>query len=170
MTALQNFVVFCQTSTWISHEGESESHVQLFATPWTIQSMEFSRPEYWSGKPFPSPADLPDPGRSPTWVSYIAGGFFTNSAIREAPVSVGIHMSPPFWNSLPSPSPAHTSRLIQSPCLSFLSHTANSHWPSILHVVMSVSMLLLHTSPPPLPLPMSTSLFSVPVSPLLPCK
>ena len=25
------------------------SHVQLFATPWTAQSMEFSRPEYWSG-------------------------------------------------------------------------------------------------------------------------
>ena len=25
------------------------SHVQLFATPWTIQFMEFSRPEYWSG-------------------------------------------------------------------------------------------------------------------------
>ena len=28
---------------------ESESHVQFFETPWTIQSMEFSRPEYWSG-------------------------------------------------------------------------------------------------------------------------
>ena len=27
----------------------SESHVQLSATPWTVQSMEFSRPEYWSG-------------------------------------------------------------------------------------------------------------------------
>ena len=31
-------------------------------TPWTIQSMEFSRPEYWSGEPFPSPGDLPNPG------------------------------------------------------------------------------------------------------------
>ena len=39
------------------------------ATPWTIQSMEFSRPESWSGQPFPSPGDLPNPGiepRSPT--------------------------------------------------------------------------------------------------------
>ena len=38
-------------------------------TPWTIQSMEFSRPEYWSGYLFPSPGDLPNPGikpRSPT--------------------------------------------------------------------------------------------------------
>ena len=38
-------------------------------TPWAIQSVEFSRPEYWSGEPFPSPGDLPNPGmesRSPT--------------------------------------------------------------------------------------------------------
>ena len=64
------------------------SRVQLFATPWTIQSMEFSRPEYWSGEPFPSPGDLPNPGieprspalwedslpaepqRKPEWVAY----------------------------------------------------------------------------------------------------
>ena len=35
------------------------------STPWTIQSMEFSRPEYWSGWPFPSPGDLPNPGTEP---------------------------------------------------------------------------------------------------------
>ena len=34
----------------------------LSVTPWTIQSMEFSRPEYWRGWPFPSPGDLPNPG------------------------------------------------------------------------------------------------------------
>ena len=46
----------------------------LTGTPWTAAlqaplSMEFSRPEYWSGLPFPSPEDLPNPGmelRSPT--------------------------------------------------------------------------------------------------------
>ena len=41
--------------------------VQLFMTPWTVArlaplSMEFSRQEYWSGLPFPTPGDLPDPG------------------------------------------------------------------------------------------------------------
>ena len=53
-------------------EGESESEVaqSLFATPWTVAyksppSMEFSRQEYWSGWPFPSPGDLPDPGIEP---------------------------------------------------------------------------------------------------------
>ena len=44
---------------------KSLSRVQLFATPWTTQSMEFSRPEYWSGEPFPSPGDLPNPGIKP---------------------------------------------------------------------------------------------------------
>ena len=33
--------------------------------------------------------------------------------------------------ALLSPAPSHTSRLIQSPCLSFLRHTANSLWLSI---------------------------------------
>ena len=45
------------------------SHVQLFAIPWIAYqaplSMEFSRQEYWSGLPFPSPGHLPDPGIEP---------------------------------------------------------------------------------------------------------
>ena len=49
---------------------KSLSHVQLFATPWTVAynappSIGFSRQEYWSGLPFPSPQDLPDPGIEP---------------------------------------------------------------------------------------------------------
>ena len=54
------------------------SHVQLFTTPWTValQSplfMGFSRQEYYSGLPFPSPGDLQNPGiqtRSPTLQAY----------------------------------------------------------------------------------------------------
>ena len=50
-----------------------ENILRLFATPWTVAhqgppSIGFSRQEYWSGLPFPSPGDLPDPGtetRSP---------------------------------------------------------------------------------------------------------
>ena len=46
------------------------SRVRLFVTPWTVVhqvalSMEFSRPEYWSGLPLPPPGDLPDPGIEP---------------------------------------------------------------------------------------------------------
>ena len=50
----------------------------LFVTPWTIAhqaplSMEFSRQEYWSRLPFPTPGSLPDPGIEPTsppWQAY----------------------------------------------------------------------------------------------------
>ena len=46
------------------------SSVRLFATPWIVAhqaplSMGFSRQEYWSGLPCPSPGDLPDPGIEP---------------------------------------------------------------------------------------------------------
>ena len=49
---------------------KSLSHVRLFVIPWTVAyqaplSMEFSRQEYWSGLPFPSPGDLPHPGIEP---------------------------------------------------------------------------------------------------------
>ena len=50
-------------------EWKSLSPVRVFATPWTIQFMGFSRRGYWSGLPFPSPGDLPNTGiepRSPT--------------------------------------------------------------------------------------------------------
>ena len=64
---------------------KSLSPVQLFVTPWTIQSMEFSRPEYWSGKPFPSPGDLPN-HRHQTQVSHIAGGFFSQLSQKGSPI------------------------------------------------------------------------------------
>ena len=52
-----------------------------FASHWTVAhqvplSMGFSRQEYWSGLPFPSPGDLPNLGVEPC-VSCSAGGFFT---------------------------------------------------------------------------------------------
>ena len=46
---------------------KSLSRIGLFATPWTVAyqappSTGFSRQQCWSGLPFPSPGDLPDPG------------------------------------------------------------------------------------------------------------
>ena len=53
-----NFVCYLLSCVW------------LFVTPWTVASqaplsMEFWRPEYWSGLSFPSPGDLPNPGIKP---------------------------------------------------------------------------------------------------------
>ena len=69
------------------------SHVQFFATPWTVArqaplSMEFSRQKYWNGLPWPPPGDLPDPGIKPTPLTSpaLADGFFTMGATWEAPL------------------------------------------------------------------------------------
>ena len=65
------------------------SCVRLFVTPWTVASqappsMGFSRQEYWSGLPFPSPGDLSNPGIEPGRVSHIPGRRFNLWATREA--------------------------------------------------------------------------------------
>ena len=81
------------------------SHVQLFATLWTVTcqtplSMGFSRQEYWIGLPFPPPGDLPNPGielvslMSPA----LAGRFFTTRAAWEAPQPRPFSLSENSWN------------------------------------------------------------------------
>ena len=45
-------------------------------------SMGFSRQEYWSGLPFPSPGDLPDPGIKPVSPA-LAGGVYTTEPPRK---------------------------------------------------------------------------------------
>ena len=52
---------FNPTSRELIH-ARTPRRVRLSATPWTVQSTEFPRPEYWSGEPLPSPAHLPLPG------------------------------------------------------------------------------------------------------------
>ena len=100
--ALQNFVVFCQTSTWISYRC-------------TIYLL---LPEFPSHLP-PDPTLL-DWYRAPVWVSW---------AIQQSPIS-------------------------------YLCYTGNVSF----HVTLSIHLTL------SFPLPMSISLFSMSVSPLLPCK
>ena len=59
----------CNILCKVKVKVESLSRVWLFATPWTVAynapSMGFSRQEYRSGLPFPSPGDLPNPGIEP---------------------------------------------------------------------------------------------------------
>ena len=71
------------------------SRVRLFVILWTVAhqaplSMEFSRQEYCSGLPFPSPGDLPDPGIEPASLTSpaLASGFFTTSATWEIPGNI----------------------------------------------------------------------------------
>ena len=58
---LKYYLRWCQFLQWVKQKSvRSDS-----AIPRTIQSMEFSSPEYWSGWPFPSSGDLPNPGLKP---------------------------------------------------------------------------------------------------------
>ena len=82
-----------RTDAWIhTCRAHIKSHVRLlsrvplFATPWAVArqaplSVGFPRQEYWSGLPFSSPGDLPDPGIEPVSLvsPALAGGFFTIS-------------------------------------------------------------------------------------------
>ena len=76
------------------------SHVQLFATLWTVALqaplyMGFSRQEYWRGVPYPLPGDLPDPGIEPVFLMApaLAARFFTTSA--------SVKFSVPFFSMIP---------------------------------------------------------------------
>ena len=74
---------------------KSLSHVRLFATPWTVAyqappSMGFSRQEYWSGLPFPSPRDLPNPGIEPGFPALEADTL--TSEPRGKPVCMYIYL------------------------------------------------------------------------------
>ena len=85
---------------WERKKAKLPSCVRLFATPWTVAhqaplSMGFSRQGYWSGLPFPSPGDLPNPGIEPRSPALQA-----DSLPSEPPgkpkTSDSFHLRPPF--------------------------------------------------------------------------
>ena len=78
-----------------SERWKALSCVQVFATSWTIQSTEFSRP-FWSGVGRLSLLRGSSQPRNQTQVFHIAGGFFTSWTTREAPK---------YWSGKPIPSP-----------------------------------------------------------------
>ena len=83
-----------QQKSWILVEifalsAQLLSCVQLFVIPWTVAhkaplSMRFSRQEYWSRLPFPSPGDIPDPEIKPASPA-LAGRFFTTEPPGKPP-------------------------------------------------------------------------------------
>ena len=78
------------------------SHIQLFATPWTVAhqgslSKKFSGQEYWSGLPFPSPENLPNPGMEP-----VSPASQVDSLPSEPPGHRGEGCSLLFWGPISS--------------------------------------------------------------------
>ena len=84
MSAYEIFTVLYHSLVFVV--VQSLSHVQLFATPWTIAcqaplSMGFPRQEYWSGLSFPTLGDLPDPKIKPMSPA-LAGRFFITEPLN----------------------------------------------------------------------------------------
>ena len=107
------------------------THVHLSVTPWTLAcqtplSLEFSREEYRSGLPFPTPGDLPNPGIEPAspvspvlqvdslLLLLLLLGCFSRvqlcvtpeTAAHQAPLSLRFSRQE-HWSGLPFPSPMH---------------------------------------------------------------
>ena len=77
-------------------KSKSLSRVQLFATSWTVAHqaplfMEFSREEYCSGLPFPSPGDLPNPGIEPRSPALQADSLRSEPQGKPKNTGVGCH-------------------------------------------------------------------------------
>ena len=88
MMFVPSFCNFKHTSYWrLQFSSVSQSCLTLCdprtVAYWAPLSMGFSRQEYWSGLPFPSPVELPDPGIE-FWISHTVGRRFTVWATREA--------------------------------------------------------------------------------------
>ena len=112
--------------------AQSLSHVQLFATPWTVArqaplSTGFPRQEYWSGLPFPSPGDLPGWQVASPKVRTIAEGpqvTLGGQRDRLFLTAPGTCPTPPA--ELPPPVAAHPQ--LQAPCRRLLSLWSRVRW------------------------------------------
>ena len=100
----------------------------LTVSPWTVArqtplSMGFSRQEYWSGLPYPSPGDLPDPQ--------------IESVSLVTPPSMGFSRQE-YWSELPYPSPGDLPdsgiepTSLMSPALAGSFFTASATWEALL--------------------------------------
>ena len=116
------------SSPFYYHKSESVSRSVMSDSLWTtacqaLLSMGFSRQEYWSGLPFPSPGDFPNPGIEPILhISHIAGGFLAVWVTREAQkfiITTSDYISfskwsIQLWSSL-SPSYGHHQHFCHAP-------------------------------------------------------
>ena len=99
------------------------SHAQLFATLWMVAlqaplSMGFSRQNYWSGLPFPSPGDLPYPKTEPVSLASpaLAGGFFTTSSTLFSFSVVSDSLQPHGLQQARLPCPSATPGTCSNSC------------------------------------------------------
>ena len=125
------------------------------ATPWIVAyqtplSMEFSRQESWSGLPFPSPGDLPDPGIEPGSPALQADSLLTELRGKprwkgRVPTHVLLRDGRRTWEPTPRPSgPAEQEGEDQDPgqCTPALAPSSRQGWTrgSLWHAVINLSV------------------------------
>ena len=138
----------------VTHHVHDESHkVMLFATLWTTQTIEFSRPEYWSGQPFPSSGNIPNPGIEPRFPTLQAESLPVEPQRKPLRILIARNYlidfsSDQFSHSVVSDSlRPHESQHGRSPCHQQLPEFTQTH----VHLVGDViqpSYPLLSPSPP----------------------
>ena len=94
----------------------SRSVMSNSVTPWTVThqgplSMEFSRQEYWSGLPFPSPGDLPDPGLEPRFLSSYIPASLVAQTVKRLPAKWETWVRSLGWEDLEKEMATHSSTL-----------------------------------------------------------
>ena len=130
------------------------SRVWFFATPWTVArqaslSTEFSRQEYWSGLPFPTPGDLPDPRIEPKSPASpaLSGGFLPLCLLGSPSVQFccsvvsdfsrpqeSQHARPPCPSPTPGPISLHQGAALGTRIKDYLArhpnqtHCSTAHW------------------------------------------
>ena len=130
----------------------SLSCVQLFWNPRLLCPWDFPGNNNWSGLPFPSPGDLPDPGIEPVSLvsSTLAGRFFTTWAIREARIFDSVKFSPSVVSSSLWP---HELQHTRPPCPSPAPGVHSNSCPSSrwCHPAISSSVVPFSSCPQSLP-------------------
>ena len=117
------------------------SHVRLFVTSWTTAhqaplSMEFSRQEYWSGLPFPSVGNLPDPGSNSCLLHWQVD-FLLLSHLGSSPMLTHLTLHPP-------PLPTTTSCIPTGSTLAFPSTPTQASFLSALTMCSGVCLGVRH--------------------------
>ena len=118
--------IFRMHISWLF--SQTLSRVQLFTTPWTVAhqaspSMGFSRQEYWSGLPFPSLGDLPNPGIEPESPALQA-----DALTSEPPGKPSYRLRNPKFGALDLIMHILTHQLIDMPTRLKSHSTTNTNW------------------------------------------
>ena len=116
---------FSTTSATGKAQSVSHSVMSNFCNPKDSSplSMRISRQDYWSGLPFPSPGDLPDPGMEPVSPASpaLAGGFFATESPGKPKMLVA-QLCPSFWDPTDcSPPGSSVHGILQAGILEWVS-------------------------------------------------